>query len=450
MSFTLSHYGLRYVRHLGRSVGDCDPGLLDRVRPLFRAYAHLTISEDDGGELEALLAGGFLERVPDDVDPGTVRTRYARNPLEHLTRVAFEYTTLCNLDCRHCRNGGLEAQTETHPEALRRVVDAAIPIGLTRFDFIGGEVTLFGKGWLDLVRYIRSQGGLHVSVLTSGWFLGETNFLAAGRRYADDGAYFRELRESGLTHVVFSLDGPEETHDEGRRTPGLYRRVLEGFSKVRAAGLVPRVSLVLGLGATGAAMYDWLAGVSSVLYGPVAERDYAVARLLDDDDNYVSNLVDVGTCEPLGRATGGIGAFTDEELRCRNFFRPRPSLRIKASGEVSLCPLVEAGDGYGNVHTRDVVDILNHLHEAFVYRLHAEKRVGEVRPFLDPGLFGSEPRHACGVRTALNMLGRAMEERGVAQDDHEAIRAINVEVAGKMGILPREIRNRAIGRPRPR
>jgi hypothetical protein len=143
----------------------------------------------------------------------------------------------------------------------------------------------------------------------------------------------------------------------------------------------------------------------------VAERDYAVARLLDDDDNYVSNLVDVGTCEPLGRATGGIGAFTDEELRCRNFFRPRPSLRIKASGEVSLCPLVEAGDGYGNVHTRDVVDILNHLHEAFVYRLHAEKRVGEVRPFLDPGLFGSEPRHACGVRTALNMLGRAMRRR---------------------------------------
>jgi hypothetical protein len=33
---------------------------------------------------------------------------------------------------------------------------------------------------------------------------------------------------------------------------------------------------------------------------------------------------------------------------------------------------------------------------------------------------------------------------------HEAIRAINVEVAGKMGLLPREIRNRAIGRPRPR
>jgi hypothetical protein len=240
MSFTLSHYGLRYVRHLGRSVGDCDPGLLDRVRPLFRAYAHLTISEDDGGELEALLAGGFLERVPDDVDPGTVRTRYAQSPLEHLSRVAFEYTTLCNLDCRHCRNGSLEAQTETHPEALRRVVDAAIPIGLTRFDFIGGEVTLFGKGWLDLVRYIRSQGGLHVSVLTSGWFLGETNFLAAGRRYADDGAYFRELQEAA-SRTSFSLDGPEETHDEGRRMPatGASSGLLEGAPRTVPASAVP-------------------------------------------------------------------------------------------------------------------------------------------------------------------------------------------------------------------
>jgi hypothetical protein len=448
MQLILSHYGLRYVRYLSLSGRGCDRTLLTPLLPLFRAYAHLTIPEDDTPELPALLSAGLMERVPDGTDPDAVRARYARNPLEHLSRVTFEYTTLCNLDCHHCRNGALEARTETRPEALRRVVDVAIPIGLTRFDFIGGEVTLYGRGWLDLVRYIRSRNGQHVSVLTSGWFLGETGFVAAGRRYADDGAYLTDLRESGLTHVVFSLDGPEEAHDRGRQVPGLYRRVLDGFSKARAAGLVPRVSLVLGLGATGDSMLDWLADVSSRLYGGTLSGEDGPLRLLEDDHNYVSHFVDVGTPCMLGQTSGGLGAFTDEQLRCKNFFRPSPSLRIKASGEISLCPLVEAGDGYGNIHTRDVVDILNHLHEAFVYRLHADRRLGEYRPFLDAEVFGEHPRHVCGVRVALNMVARAMHDRGIANDDQVAIRAINVEVAEKMGLLRRSIRNRANGRPR--
>ena len=64
--------------------------------------------------------------------------------------------------------------------------------------------------------------------------MGETGFLAAGRRYADDRATSTTCATSGLTHVVFSLDGPEEVHDRTRQAPGLYRRVLEGFDKVRA------------------------------------------------------------------------------------------------------------------------------------------------------------------------------------------------------------------------
>ena len=450
MRLTLSHYGLRYVRYLGKCGGVCDQELLGRVRPLYRAYAHLAIPDEGDPDLSTWLAAGYLQIVPDDADPDAIRRRFAQNPLEHLTRVAFEYTTLCNLDCRHCRNGALEAQSETRPEALQRVVDAALPIGLRRFDFIGGEVTVYGKGWLDLVRYIRARGGNHVSVLTSGWFLGEADFVAAGRRYRDDAAYLQALGESGVTHVVFSLDGPEDQHDEGRRVPGLYRRVVEGFAKVRAAGLVPRVSVVLGLGETGASMYDWLADVSRYLYDPDLDRESAVVTLLGDDANYVSHFVDIGTPSGKSPLPGGLGNLTDEQLRCKNFFRPSPSLRIKASGEVSLCPLVEAGDGYGNVHERDVVDIFNHLHEAFVYRLHAERRVGEYRRFLNTELFGDSPRHVCGVRVALNMVARLMDERGVDPEDTETIRSINVEVAGKMGLVQRAVRARANGRPRPR
>ena len=246
--------------------------------------------------LQPLQSRGFVEEVGDDVDLASVRLRYERNPLENLRRVVFEYTTLCNLDCLHCRNGSIKAQATADPKALRRVVDAVLPIGLDRFDFIGGEVMLYGKGWLDLVAYIRAQGGTHTSVLTSGWFLGETGFFAADRHYADDRAYLDDLRMSGLTHVAFSLDGPEEVHDRTRQVPGLYRRVMEGFDKVRTAGMSPRVSLVIGIGLSGAAANAWVAAVSTRLFGPAPDAMTAVERVIGDESNYVSNIIDVGNC----------------------------------------------------------------------------------------------------------------------------------------------------------
>jgi hypothetical protein len=287
-------------------------------------------------------------------------------------------------------------------------------------------------------------------VLTSGWFLGETEFFAAGRRYADDRAYLDDLRMSGLTHVVFSLDGPEEAHDRTRQVPGLYRRVIEGFDKVRAAGMTPRVSLVIGIGLAGPAANAWVAAVSACLFGPAPDAMTAVERVVGDESNYVSNIIDVGNCVQLRRSHTEAPAFSDEALRCKNFFRPSPTLRIKASGEISFCPLIEGGDGYGNVHERDVVDLLNRMHEALVYKLHAERRIGEIRRFLDAEVFGGSLIHACSARVALNMIANAMHERGVAAEDRQAIRAINEEVAAKMGVLPRTSIHRANGHTRPR
>ena len=287
-------------------------------------------------------------------------------------------------------------------------------------------------------------------MLTSGWFLGETGFIAAGRRYADDRSYLDELRRSGLTHVVFSLDGPEEVHDRTRQVPGMYRRVMEGFDKVRAAGMTPRVSLVIGLGLSGQAVKGWIAAVSARLFGEAPDTLTAVTRILDDESNYVSSLIDVGNCVQLRRSHAEAPVFSDEALRCKNFFRPATTLRIKASGEISFCPLIEGGDGYGNVHQHDVVELLNHMHEALLYKLHAERRIGEIRRFLDAEVFGGSLIDACSARVALNMIANAMHERGVAAEDQQAIRAINEEVAAKMGVLPRTSVHRANGQSRPR
>lgn len=450
MRFILSNYGHRYLLHLTRS-GALDEALeADDVVRLCRIFDRGILDEDESPELSALVARGMVERAHEGMDRDAARLRYDRNPLEHLRRVVFEYTTVCNLDCNHCRNSNLEAHAEADPARLRRVVDAVLPLGLGRFDFIGGEVTLYGKGWLDLVAYIRAQGGTHASVITSGWFFGETNLRAAGKRYADDREYLAELRARGLTHVIVSLDGPAAAHDACRGVPGLYDRVIEGLDKVRDAGLEPRVSLVVGMGTSGAETRAWIADLSRRIYGHHAGDRVAAQLLVQDDSNYVSNFIDVGGGVKLRRSRGDLAAFTDEELRCKNFFRPAPTLRIKATGEIALCPLIEGGDGYGNVHERDIVELLNHMQDAFVYKLHAERRVGAHLRFVEPEVFGGSIGHACSVRVAINMIARTMHERGVADDDHAAIHAINVEVAEKMGVLPRTGIHRANGHVRPR
>lgn len=449
MRYVLSHYGHRYLAHMLRA------GLLDArlgdpaVRALASLFAVAVAPCDDNPGLAPLEARGWLSRVGDEVTAEAARLRYARNPLEHIERVVFEFTTLCNLDCAHCRNGNLEATHESRPERLRAVVDAMVPIGVTRFDFIGGEVPLYGRGWLDLVAHARSVGATHTSVTTSGWFLGERGFLAAGERYADDVAYLAALRARGLTHVVFSLDGPAAVHDRGRGMPGLHDRVLAGIEKVRAAGMAPRVSLLIHPRVPRAELDAWMADLSTRIYGRLADAREQVEAIARDASNYVSNFVDVGAAVQLRRSRADIAAVPDAALRCKNFFRPHPTLRVKASGEVSLCPLVDGGDGYGNVHDRDFVEILNTLHEALVYRLHAEGRIGEVRPLLDASLFGGHVDHVCTLRTALNMLARTLEARGVGRGDIEGVRAANLDVAERMGFAPRALKHRANGHPRP-
>ena len=144
MPYILSNYGHRWLQHLRRSCR-LDPGSED-VALACALLGWETLPDDAGPALGDLVARGLAQRA--DLDAEAAALRYARNPLEHLTRVVFEYTTVCNLDCLHCRNSALEAQAEARPEALRRVVDAVLPIGIDRFDFIGGEVTLYGRaGW---------------------------------------------------------------------------------------------------------------------------------------------------------------------------------------------------------------------------------------------------------------------------------------------------------------
>lgn len=379
-----------------------------------------------------LLARAWAETVPEPVDETAIALRYRRNPLEHVRKVVIEFTTRCNLSCEHCYNAGVGLRTETDRASLDAATAVFADLGIPSFSFTGGEVSRFGDGWLDLARRIRDRGAQVISVLSNGWFLGQEKFEAAGKCYADDRAYLADLRDHGVSHVVFSLDGPREVHDRSRGRPGLYDQVVAGLPRVRDAGLEPRLSLLARSGQT-AELACLARDLAPLVYG---ESEGAMERFCADETNIVSNFIDIGNGARTGRGLGySLATVPREVLRCKAFYRPSPHLTLKANGELSTCRIAQGGEGYGNFHVRPMVDILNHMQDAFIYRLHAEGRIADFLPLVDPGVFGESFVHPCSLRAFMTMVAQRMHEEGVEAGDRDAISRINREVALVTGHL---------------
>jgi hypothetical protein len=157
-------------------------------------------------------------------------------------------------------------------------------------------------------------------------------------------------------------------------------------------------------------------------------------RLGMDPQNVLSNLIDVGAAA----SKGTVASFDLDTpipsalLRCKGFFRPAPFLTIKANGEVTLCRISCAGE-YGNIHDRSVIDILNRLQDNFVFKLHAEKRLGEYLQFVDRSVFGSRFSHGCSLRAIVSLIAKLMHEGNVSPDDKDAIHRINMKVGWLTG-----------------
>jgi sulfatase maturation enzyme AslB (radical SAM superfamily) len=247
--------------------------------------------------------------------------------------------------------------------------------------------------------------------------------------------YLDDLKAHGVTHVTFSLDGPGELHDESRHQPGLYRRVMGGLAQVKHAGLAPRVSLLLRPEWSDSRIEAFLAEPASVIYDfdPHTPAHKRALRLSLDPFNSISNFIDIGNGAKDDRVQFPIIEERAHALYCRNFYRLSPSLTIKANGELATCRLTAAGEGYGNLHQKNLVEIINHFDESFVYCLHAERQLVAYLPLVDRTLFGEQFTHLCALRAIVTLLARKMDEQDVAFDDQPSIQRVNREVAFETG-----------------
>lgn len=433
MNIALTNCGLRYtVNFLVNRQPPSNEGMV-----LMKAlYADILLPSGNHQAQYDLIRRGYVQRIADNVSKDAMELLYRRNPLEHIKRIAFEITTKCNFNCQHCYNSHVGQHTIDNIDLLKDAADTFIDLGIRHFDFIGGEVSKFGTGWLDLARHISRNKDVYITLITNGWWLNRKGmFEAAGQQYYGTLAYLEHLREAGVTHILFSLDGRGAVHDQSRKHPGLYRKIMKAFDVVQKAGIEPRVSALTYLDEDLDETVTFLAEVSGRLYNCPSdtERGARAFLLAEDPMNIVNKFIDIGNGAKSGIPLYKLNSTPDALLRCKGFFRPSPWLTLKANGELATCRLANAGEGYGNIHRQPLVDILNQMQEQTIYKLHAEKRIFDYRDCVDPGIFGEAFAHPCSLRAIVTMIAQRMVERGVTPDDRDEVSRINLEVAAYTG-----------------
>jgi MoaA/NifB/PqqE/SkfB family radical SAM enzyme len=136
--------------------------------------------------------------------------------------ISFTVTNSCNLRCRMCgqwsENGYVRNHVQPADSAMKladwkRLVDEIAGYKIRFILVRGGEPFLF-PGIVQLLEYIKSKN-LFISIDTNGTLI---------HKYAPD------LVRIGNMHITFSVDGPEEIHDNVRGKKGCFKQIKENIA----------------------------------------------------------------------------------------------------------------------------------------------------------------------------------------------------------------------------
>jgi len=141
------------------------------------------------------------------------------------SRVLWEVTGKCNLNCRHCLyfNNLKKPAPDLTFEEMTTILDSIALDGQIKAIWLSGGEPLLRK---DLPRFAReiSKRGMVPSVSTNGTLL--TDKLA------------EELYEAGVRYVHLSIDGTTAAvHDDLRNTPGAFDGVMRGIGCLKRSNI---------------------------------------------------------------------------------------------------------------------------------------------------------------------------------------------------------------------
>lgn len=151
---------------------------------------------------------------------GRVSENKYTNVLRAPHHVALDITNKCNLRCLHCYNSSGENEVmhdELTSDELFVFAKEMADMSLYSMCFCGGETLLRSKDILRCLPILR-DGNVAASLVTNGLLLTES--------------LLRDLEDSGLKSIQFSLDGIGSAHDRLRGHEGAFEIVEEAVATV--------------------------------------------------------------------------------------------------------------------------------------------------------------------------------------------------------------------------
>ncbi len=141
-----------------------------------------------------------------------------------LTRVAFEVTRRCNLNCKHCLRDEADGPQDLPLSLIERVMtQAKEKYGIQLTAFTGGEPLMYPR--LEELFDLVDDMGFSFSFVTNGHLVPKRLGLLT-----------RPETRRRLTHVAVSLDGPDaETHDH-IRGEGAFKKAVVAIAALKAQG----------------------------------------------------------------------------------------------------------------------------------------------------------------------------------------------------------------------
>ena len=195
------------------------------------------------------------------------RTTLLKKP--QLRNLFLELTLRCNERCLHCGSKcGEVSSDELTAEQYRTFLTQLKEDMSTKgkmLDITGGE-PLLRKDFFDILG-AANELGFQWGMTSNGTLI--------------DDHIARELKKVGMKTISISIDGLEETHDAFRRTPGGYKKAMEGIeSLIRNGG------------------FEHVQVTTVVTHKSIGELDelFSIFNEMDIDSWRVVNM------EPMGRA----------------------------------------------------------------------------------------------------------------------------------------------------
>jgi MoaA/NifB/PqqE/SkfB family radical SAM enzyme len=151
-----------------------------------------------------------------------------------LTRIAFEITRRCNLNCKHCLRDETEEQKDLDLGLIEKVMrQGRDGYGVNLTAFTGGEPFMYPD--LEKLFELTADMGYTFSIVTNGHFVPKKMGLLNDPR-------FNKI----INHIAVSLDGPDpETHDSIRGT-GAFKKAVAAIVALKANGFKVHVKYTLG------------------------------------------------------------------------------------------------------------------------------------------------------------------------------------------------------------